>query len=47
MMVAVVEMAVEVEAGPPTSASGPVVVSELLTFQLKANKGTKLLRTKS
>ncbi len=47
VMVAVVVMVVGVEAEPPTSASGPEVVSELLTFRLRANKGTKLFKTKS
>ncbi len=47
MMVAVVEMVVGVEVEPPTSASGPEVVSGLLTFPLRANKGTKRFKTKS
>ncbi len=47
VMVVVVEMVVGVEVEPPTSASGPEVVSELLTFQLNANKGTKRFKTKS
>ncbi len=47
VMVAVVVMVVGVVVEPPTSASGPEVVSGLLTFQLNASKGTKRLKTKS